>query len=49
MMLDMEATAVDTSALKAWVGFRPDRPLELGLERFADWICRYPQFAGMAA
>ena len=48
MMLYLEATAADSSALEAWLSCQPDRPLELGLERFAAWICRYPQFAGMA-
>jgi hypothetical protein len=48
MSLDRD-TAADTSALEARGGLRPDRPLELALERFAAWICRYPQFAGMAA
>ena len=35
---DVKATAADTSALEAWVGFRPHTPLELGLERFAAWV-----------
>jgi hypothetical protein len=39
MMLDLEAR----------LACRADRLLELALERFAAWICRYPQFAGMAA
>jgi hypothetical protein len=48
MMLDLEATAYN-SALEAWLSCRPNRPLELWLERITAWICRYPQFAGMAA
>jgi len=40
---DVEATAADTSALEAWVGFRPSTPLELGIERFAGW---YRSFYG---
>jgi UDP-glucuronate 4-epimerase len=39
---DVEATAADTSALEAWVGFRPHTPLELGLERFAAWFQQDP-------
>jgi UDP-glucuronate 4-epimerase len=39
---DVVATAADTSALEAWVGFRPHTPLELGLERFAAWVKDYP-------
>jgi len=35
---DVEDTAADTSALEAWVGFRPGTPLELGVQRFAAWF-----------
>jgi UDP-glucuronate 4-epimerase len=38
---DVVATAADTSALEAWVGFRPSTPLELGIERFAAWYRSY--------
>ena len=38
---DVEATAADTAALEAWVGFRPSTPLAEGVERFAAWYCRY--------
>ena len=34
---DVEATAADTSALEAWVQFRPATPLNVGVERFAQW------------
>jgi UDP-glucuronate 4-epimerase len=34
---DVPATAADTSALEAWVGFRPTTPIETGVERFAQW------------
>jgi len=34
---DMSATAADTSALQAWIGFVPATPLREGLQRFADW------------
>ncbi len=34
---DVPATAADTRALEAWVGFRPSTPIEVGVERFAAW------------
>lgn len=34
---DVVATAADTSALEAWVGFRPSTPIEDGVEWFAQW------------
>jgi len=40
---DVPATAADTSALEAWVGFRPTTPIELGVERFAQWYQTYWQ------
>jgi UDP-glucuronate 4-epimerase len=40
---DVQATAADTSALEAWVGFRPNTSLEAGLERFAAWVHAHPQ------
>jgi UDP-glucuronate 4-epimerase len=45
---DVQATAADNTALQAWVGFRPDTPLELGLERFAAWVRQHPELAGLA-
>ena len=38
---DVPATAADTSALEAWVGFRPTTPIEAGVERFAAWYRGY--------
>ena len=38
---DVVATAADTTALEAWVGFRPNTPIETGVERFAQWYRRY--------
>jgi UDP-glucuronate 4-epimerase len=35
------ATAADTSALEAWVGFRPSTTIEVGVERFASWYRKY--------
>ncbi|MEM6974291.1 MAG: NAD-dependent epimerase/dehydratase family protein [Pseudomonadota bacterium] len=34
---DVEATAADTTALEAAIGYRPDTPLAEGLARFVDW------------
>jgi UDP-glucuronate 4-epimerase len=34
---DVPATAADTRALEAWVGFRPSTPIEVGVEHFAAW------------
>jgi UDP-glucuronate 4-epimerase len=39
---DVPATAADTSALEAWVGFRPTTPIETGVERFAAWYLNNP-------
>jgi len=38
---DVPATAADTRALEAWVGFRPSTPIETGVERFAGWYRGY--------
>ena len=38
---DVPATAADTSALEAWVGFRPTTPIELGVAQFARWYRDY--------
>jgi UDP-glucuronate 4-epimerase len=40
---DVPATAADTTALAAWVGFRPSTPIEDGVARFAAW---YREFHG---
>ena len=34
---DVKATYADTSALEAWVEFKPDTPLKVGVEKFVDW------------
>ena len=34
---DVVATAADTQALEAWIGFRPSTPIETGLIHFARW------------
>jgi UDP-glucuronate 4-epimerase len=34
---DVLATAADTSALEAWVDFRPSTSIETGVARFAAW------------
>lgn len=35
---DVPATAADTTALAAWVGFRPSTPIDAGIARFAAWF-----------
>ncbi len=42
---DVPATAADTTALEAWIGFRPTTPIETGVERFARW---YRDYHGLA-
>lgn len=34
---DVKATYADTSALDAWVGFKPSTPLQQGVMHFVDW------------
>ena len=34
---DVPATNADTSELDAWVGFKPDTPVERGVRRFYEW------------
>ncbi len=34
---DVKATYADTSALEAWVGFKPNTHLKVGVEKFVDW------------
>ena len=41
---DVPATAADTSALEAWVGFKPNTPVREGVARFVAW---YRQFYGV--
>ena len=41
---DVVATAANTAALDAWVGFKPSTPIETGVQRFADW---YRSFYGV--
>ncbi|MGV3580937.1 MAG: NAD-dependent epimerase [Methylophilus sp.] len=38
---DVKATYADTSALEAWVGFKPNTPLEAGVEKFIAWYTQY--------
>ena len=38
---DVPATYADTDALRQAVGFKPETPIEVGLQRFADWYCDY--------
>jgi UDP-glucuronate 4-epimerase len=45
---DVEATAADTTALEAWVGFRPATPLADGIDRFAHWYRGWAAEVGLA-
>ena len=40
---DVKATYADTSALEAWVGFKPNTPLQTGVEKFVSWYRQYYQ------
>jgi len=41
---DVPATSADTSALEAWVGFKPNTPMREGVGRFVAW---YQEFYGV--
>ena len=41
---DVPATSADTSALEAWVGFKPNTSVQDGVDRFVAW---YRQFYGV--
>lgn len=41
---DLQTTAADTSALEAWIGFRPSTPVKEGVARFVAW---YRAFYGV--
>jgi UDP-glucuronate 4-epimerase len=38
---DVPATSADTSELNAWVGFKPNTPVEEGVNRFYQWYSRH--------
>lgn len=38
---DVQATSADTTELDAWVGFKPETPVEVGVERFYRWYHDY--------
>jgi UDP-glucuronate 4-epimerase len=38
---DVPATFADVSDLQRDVGFRPDTPIEVGIQRFVDWYKKY--------
>ena len=40
---DVPATAADTSALEAWVNFKPNTPVQEGVANFVAW---YKTFYG---
>jgi len=41
---DVPATAADTSALEAWIGYKPNTPVRDGVARFVAW---YRDFYGV--
>lgn len=38
---DVPATYADTKLLQQAVDFKPETPLAVGLQKFADWYCKY--------
>jgi UDP-glucuronate 4-epimerase len=38
---DIKATYAQTSALQAWIGFKPSTPLKAGIAKFAAWYLSY--------
>jgi UDP-glucuronate 4-epimerase len=34
---DVPATAANTAALEAWIGFKPNTPVQEGVARFVAW------------
>lgn len=38
---DVPATAASTDLLEAWVGFRPNTPVNVGVARFVEWYRAY--------
>lgn len=41
---DVKATYADTSALEAWVGFKPNTSLNQGVKKFSEWYKAYYKF-----
>ena len=41
---DVKATYADTNALEAWVAFKPNTSLKIGVKRFVDWYRTYYQY-----
>ena len=41
---DVKATYADTDALEAWVEFKPNTSLKMGIKRFVDWYRMYYQY-----
>jgi UDP-glucuronate 4-epimerase len=40
---DVKSTYADTTALNAWVDFKPNTPLQAGVEKFVSWYRNYYQ------
>jgi UDP-glucuronate 4-epimerase len=45
---DVKATYADTAALARHVGFKPATPLEVGIQRFAEWFKAYSHLTSQA-
>jgi UDP-glucuronate 4-epimerase len=41
---DVKATFADTSLLDAWVGFKPDTPLQAGIDKFVAWYQNFYKY-----
>lgn len=38
---DVHATTADVEALHEWVGFKPNTPVPIGIQRFVEWYRSY--------
>jgi UDP-glucuronate 4-epimerase len=38
---DVPVTEADTSALEAWIGFKPNTPIHIGVSNFISWYCDF--------
>ena len=34
---DVEITEADTSSLESWIDFKPNTPIDFGVNKFVDW------------
>jgi UDP-glucuronate 4-epimerase len=38
---DVPATSADTSALEAWIGYKPNTPVKEGIAKFVNWYRKF--------